>query len=462
MDYESRKIKWYWLLVFIVYCGGVVYLLFQGNPFLYAKAELRSSLDVGEGVQRQTFPQHPGVVAPSSPTAQARYSLARTAIDPVGSPRSKNYVEYQRFPLELGIGDLDVQSVSPDPSGFYLTGKSPWAIAIGLDGKVRWKYRFKGLPAERSLLPTLLNETSVFLIHPQGEVVCLDKSSGEIRWIANLREDVAALPLLRKKNLLVPTKIQSGGVRMNTLNVSNGQVDEESPHLEIKPGFQLSESSELGALIATVDNKVLALDPEDATILWSQILTDPIRGPAVVVGSQIYVATLGAKVVKLDGSKKGKMEWEADTVKPPSAPPAFLPIVNRLSILDTSGGLSAIDAKTGKVYWRLATENRNLFGETWSARLKGNYIEEFKMDWLHKGWTIWSPCGESHFCIYAPAKGQLINRIALTGRPLGLPLAGDHRWSFITQTKPGHFVLSQLLEESEIKKLHAEAAHSNP
>ena len=137
-------------------------------------------------------------------------------------------------------------------------------------------------------------------------------------------------------------------------------------------------------------------------------------------------------------------------------------MTNRLAVLDTNGFISAIDAKSGKVYWRFPTENRNPLAETWSARLKGQHIEEFKMDWLHKGWTIWSPCYDNSFCIYTPNKGQVVTRVKLSGRPLALPLPVDHRWVFLSHTKGGNYILSQIVEDAEIKKLKAEAGRKNP
>jgi hypothetical protein len=77
------------------------------------------------------------------------------------------------------------------------------------------------------------------------------------------------------------------------------------------------------------------------------------------------------------------------------------------------------------------------------------------MDWLHKGWTVWAPCYERRFCIYTPGKGQLIQRVQMSGIPLALPQPGDHSWLFFVQQKSGHYAISRLLEESEIKKLKA-------
>jgi outer membrane protein assembly factor BamB len=461
MDYESRKIKWYWFFLFTLYCGGVVYLLFQNNPLLYSRQELRASLDVGETVRKQTIPLHPDAVKASAPTWESRYNLQRSAVDPGTGPRSKNYEEFEHNTVDLSDTGLEAPQVSEDQSGIYLSGKTPWVVALGVDGKVRWKFKFRNVPKNGSILPVLLDENSAYLVHPDGEVVCLNKTTGELRWLLNTKEEVVAAPLLWKKSLLLPANSINGGVQLVFIDSTSGKLEEETQHLDLKPGFQLSEAPELKAFIAVIDNKVIAIDQEEWQTQWSLTVSDPVKGAAVVVGTQIYVATLAARVVKIDGAHKGKLEWEADIVKPPASPPSYLPIVGRLAILDTSGQLSQIDAKSGKVYWRIPTENRNPLQETWSARLKGAHIEEFKMDWLQKGWTTWSPCYDNSFCIYTPKSG-LITRVHLSGRPMALPLPYDRRWVFVSQTKPGHYVISQVVEAQEIKRLKAENPSPNP
>lgn len=77
------------------------------------------------------------------------------------------------------------------------------------------------------------------------------------------------------------------------------------------------------------------------------------------------------------------------------------------------------------------------------------------MDWLHKGWTIWAPCGTSRFCIFTPNKGQLIQRVSLSVAPLTLPLQVERRWVFFGQ-KGDKYMLSHIAEGKEIRKMQAE------
>ncbi len=453
MDYESRKVKWYWLFLFLIYSSGAVYVLFQGNPYLYSHLELRTALVSGADAQLTTIPSAPQLAGKTgTPTYYSRYNFERTAIDPLGSPRSRTYEEYEHFPVEHGLKNFDPANIAYDHNGFYITGKNEWVIAIGLDGKVMWKYRFLKAPGERGLLPPMVDESYVYVVHPQGEVVAVNKVTGEIHWLLPQNAEVVANPFIRGDQIVLPVK-GTQGVQMILIDRASGTRSEKSPRLEIKPGFHISKAPSAGVLIATVDNKVIAINPETWAIEWSQTLTDPVKGPAVIYENQIFIATLGAKIIKLEANKKGKIDWELDLEKPAASPPAYLPLMHRLSFLDTAGALVAVDAKTGKSLWRYGIENKNVLTETWSARLKGNNIEEFKMDWLHKGWTIWSPCSERRFCILTPNKGQMITRVQLSGEPLVLPLQLDRRWVFFLKGKAGQYLISHVLDEAEIKSV---------
>lgn len=460
MEYESRQIKWYWFLLFLMYCGAVSYLLFSGNPYLYSHQELKAALSSGNVLQKTAIPEHVesnGKV--SAVTYFTRYNFEHTGVDPLGTPRLRDYSEFEKHEVQTGIPDFDVKNIVSDSSGFYISGKGPWVVAVGVDGQTRWKFRFRSLSQDRSLWPVLLDETSAYLVHPGGEIVCLNKNDGSIRWVLETDQEIVGMPFLWKDHVIVPTK-KLNAIQMILVKRGNGARENATPQIDIKPTYILSDFPAQRSLIAVFDNKVVAINPETWELTWSQLLTDPIKGPAVVVDNMVYVATLGAKVIKIDGSKKGKIDWECDLEKPPASAPSFVPAVNRLTILDTSGTLSSIDVKTGKIAWTYSTENKNPLVDTWSVRLSAKYIEEFKMDWLHKGWTVFSPCATKKFCIFTPNKGQIIEKVQLSGAPLTLPLQFERRWVFLTQSKPGQLSVSHIVEENEIKKLKGATARS--
>jgi hypothetical protein len=227
MDYESRKIKWYWFTLFLIFCGVSIYLLFRANPYLYSHIELRTAMTSGESLQRQSIPAQPVMTDKTGDiTYYSRYGFDHAAIDPMSGPRSKNYEEYLKFPVTSGIEKWDVQHIAQDESGFYLTGKNPWAVAVGLEGQVRWKFRFKDATLERGLYPVLLDDASAYIVHPSGEVVTLNKTTGEIRWIMEIREDLGATPFLWKENLMLPIRV-GNGLQLIAMKRLDGKVSSE-------------------------------------------------------------------------------------------------------------------------------------------------------------------------------------------------------------------------------------------
>ena len=455
MEYGSRKVKWYALLLFMGFCGLAIYRLLQANPYLYAHSELRGAALQNVDRVRQTIPARPRQPSRLAPiTFQPRYGLERNGIDPLGVPRSRAYVEAAFHEIKFDIPQFEPSVMTGDQSGFVISSKSAWVVAVNLNGQVRWRYKFANRAADTAPY-VLLDEDYVYLVHPAGEILSLSKSDGELHWLLDLRQEVAAQPFFWNRHIVVPLRAADGRgekLRMMQIRRADGLTELDPPRLAAKPGILFSFNTTLGALIGVVDNRVVAVDPGDWEILWSQTVTDPIRGSATLNDNQIYVSTLGAKIVKLDGAHKGRIEWEADLPKSPLAPPAYLPLAQKLSVLDQSGGLNTVDAKTGRAQWRQTTENRAALNETWSARLKARNIEEFRMDWSQKGWSIWSPCAERSLCIFTPSKGQLIQKIALSGAPLALPLVEGRGYAVLTQIKTGRYGLSRLVEESELKK----------
>ncbi len=458
MDYDGRQIRWYWLLLFVLYSGVVIYLLFMGNPYLYSHHELRAVMSRGESASSiLTIPaQPPAATKAAAPTYFDRLNFQRNGVDPLGSPRSKNYEEYKTYPVEHGVDGFAVKNIAHDGSGFYLTGKSPWVMSIGLEGELRWKFRANEIKDDKAMAPVLLDETTAYVTHPTGEVLALSKSDGSIKWLTNVDKELIAQPFLWKDLIVIPVKGTTTS-EWAIIRRADGKVTANPPKLDIKPGFLVSQGPDSDTLIVTADNKVMAIDTKDWKIEWTQTLTDPIQGPAAVVEGQVYVSTLGSKLTRLDATKKGKVDWEVELAKAPANAPSFIPIANRLSIQLAGGEIVAVDAKLGKVLWTYNSLNKSPLTDTWSVRLSAKHIEEYKMDWLHKGWTVWSACSNKHFCIYTPNKGQLVQSVQLSGNPLTLPLQVDKAWIFFGQKKEGEYVISHLLDSAEIKKLKAEA-----
>jgi len=457
MEYQSRTVKWYWVILFLLFCTFSVYTLFTGNPYLYSHVELRSALDAGDESRRIPVPTPPKnrQGEPSAITFFPRYNVENTAVDPIPTARSKNHVVHSNHTVNLEGAENDNVQVAQDDSGFYVAAESGWVWALGLEGQIRWRYRFLQVDEKQGLMRPLLDGQSIYMVSYMGEIVCLNKSTGALRWSLSLGEPVVSKPFLFDKALVVPTKGQTG-VDLQMVHRLFGELDPKPPRFDFKADFEVSQIPSLKLAIISYANKVSAVSTETWQVAWTQTLTDPIFGPTVTVENQIYLSTLGAKVVRLDASRKGKIDWETDLPKPPVSAPTHLPIVLRLVVEDSGGALNAIEEKSGKILWRTVTENRTGLHDPWAARLKGAHIEEFKMDWLHKGWTIWSACSDRRICVLTPNKGQVVERFVLPNIPLNLPLALEHRWVFFTRgAKAGHYTLTHIVEDGESRRLKA-------
>ncbi len=119
MDYESRRVKWYWLFLFIAWSVGACYVLFAGNPYLYSQQDLRSALMAYSDTQLETIPSAPkaGSVAPGSPTFFERYNFARTGVDPVAEAHSKGFEEFERHEIKTGVEGFKPRHFASDATG---------------------------------------------------------------------------------------------------------------------------------------------------------------------------------------------------------------------------------------------------------------------------------------------------------------------------------------------------------
>lgn len=432
MDFEHGRVRWYWVTLYVIYCAVAVYGLLSNNPQLYSNNELKKEIQAEPDQKPEPVPSianQPTITEPlGEQTYFARMSSERNGVASSEVTWSKSFVEKEVFPLEAGP-DFTPSTWSIDHSGVYLGGQTA-AAGFGLDGKKMWEFRFAE-GNRKPLTDLLTDKVFAYLVSPNGSIVAINKKTGELQWHLRLRDDVVGPSFLHKDQLFVPLKIRAEGktpramFRWAQIKRTSGEVATFSKSIEAKPDFMMTWAPELAAWMLSSENKITAIDMEKLEPAWTVTLTDPIRGPVSVVGKSLLVATLGGKVLRLDGTKKGRTEWEVDLEKPLVSAPTFLPIMNKISVMDSLGQLQMIDGKVGKALWHFNIENKNELKETWSARMKGSVIQDTTMEWTHRGWTIWAPCSKNRFCVYNPAKGQLISRAPLSGSLLSFPIEKD-------------------------------------
>lgn len=439
MDYERRRMTWYWVTLFVIYCMVMIYVVLTGNPYLYTHQEFKHELQSAPEQNPEPVPsvasQLPLPKSLGEQTYRSRMNAERNGDAPSDTTFGKNFVEKQVSPI-VADSDFKLSLWSADHDGFYLAS-SDKALGYNLDGQKIWEFRFA--EPGKPLSDIISDGGLVYMIQSNGGIVALNKLNGQLQWSNKLRDEVVGPSFISKGRLLIPLKsrTQTDGkaprpmFRFAVIKRETGELQQYSKPLEAKPGFQISMAPELDIWILSYDNKMVAVDPEKLEAVWTQTLTDPILGPVSVVGKSFFVSTMAGKVIKMDGSKKARQEWEVELPRPPVSAPTWLPIMTKLSVLDDQGQLQLIDAKVGKLLWRYNIENKNDLRESWSARLKGSVIQEMTMDWVHRGWSIWSPCSKNRFCIYNPAKGQLISRTSLSGSVASFPIEKDKVFYFL-------------------------------
>jgi hypothetical protein len=438
MDFEHRRVRWYWVTLFLIYCGVSVYGLLSKNPYLYSHNELKKEIQAEPDQKAEPVPsvanQLPLPASLGEQTYWYRLNVERNAMAPADPPWSEIFNEKEVFPL-VSTEDFRPACWAIDGDGVFIGGANA-AAGFALDGRKMWEYHFPEA-SKKPLTDALVDRVMAYLIHPTGEIVAVNKKNGELQWSIRLREEVVGPTFLSKDKIFIPVKsrIESktprAAFRWVILKKTTGEISSFSKPVEAKPDFSITFSPELNNWFLVSENKITAIDGEKLEPLWTQTLTDPIRPPASLSGHFIYLATLGGKVLKLDGSKKGRTEWEVDLEKPLVSAPTLMPVTNKISVMDNMGQLQLIDGKLGKALWHFNIENKNELKETWSARMKGSVIQKMQMDWAQKGWAIWAPCSKNRFCVYNPSKGQLISRANLAGSVLSFPIEKDKSLYFL-------------------------------
>jgi hypothetical protein len=458
MDYQQRGVRWYWIALYLIFSMGSVYGVLTGNPFLYSRQEFKKELLAEPDQQLLPVP---------SPTSQAPLPMElgeQSSFDRMNSQRNgmaasdltfaKSFTEKDVFPLNFDPKAIKPGSWAMDEDGAFIGGVST-AIGFNLSGIKLWEFRFPKHLKE-PIRDILLDKALAYVVHQGGEIVALNKKTGALQWNLKLHEELVGPSMISQGQLLVPVKARSPEskiprpmFRWAVIKRATGEFLHFSKPIEAKPDFHFTFATEPQLILLTSNNRLVAVDPEKLEVVWTQTLTDPVQGPVIVVGDTIFASTLAGKILKLEASKKGRIEWEVDLERPPLSPPSYLPIMTRLSVIDDQGNLRLIDAKLGKPLWTFALENKSFMKQTWSARMKGSVIQEASMEWSHRGWAIWAPCSKNRFCIYNPAKGQLVARVPLAGSLVSFPIEKDKSLYFLVD-QGSKWAISHLEQEKHI------------
>tara|TARA_Y100001958_G_C21224271_1_gene549621 strand:- start:335 stop:1753 length:1419 start_codon:yes stop_codon:yes gene_type:complete len=470
VEYEARSIKWYWVALLILYSGGAIYLLLKSNPYLYSQKTLKSQFQKSESNHIAPWPPKSSQFELNAsklgePAPWPYLTSENTNITSEEVTRNKSYTEFKAYDLQA-IFKGSAKPFLQTKSSLFVTDETGRIFLFDSKGNLKWSYHPH---SNDGFFQSLVDNELLYLIQKNGEVTALQLDSGRPQWILPLETEVAGEAWTYKDHLLVPLQADKASSKTSSeiavLSRESGVLEKTLPGFDFKDNFKKVRSSDgwllySGSQVIAISHNYL----ESQKTLWSTTLPEQIADTMAVYNGQAFLHTVGNRLYVLNLKKKGDVDLDMDLDVTPGGGFTYLPEMDRLAYLSKDSILRVLDLKKGEKAWRFDLGVGGSLREIWSSRLKGAYIQEFGMKWAYKGWTIWSPCRKHHFCIYNPEKGQLIQRIEMSGEPLHLPMIAENQMLVVIRKPDGKLALSLLLEPAEYKAAMAkeEAQNSTP
>lgn len=470
MEYEARTIKWYWLALVIIYSIVAVYLVIRANPFLYSQGTLKARQEVQTSEKLQPWPppgsqfeldKEPSGGGSSWPFLSAG-NLNMTSPEVT---RNKSYTEFKAYPLDVQFeGEPQVLNHS---SRTLILRDATRIFNFDAEGGLRWSY---GLPEGAELKQALVDSILIYLIRQNGSLTALSLETGRPQWTLQTERPVLGEAWLESELLILPVeKMNDPNAKKSSKKITSSlmKIDRGSgtPRGSVD-GFDFKQAFKEVAVLGTglrliySGSQITAISKDlgkGIDQLWSTNLPENISRELVVANSSIFAVTEGKRLYVLSAKKKGDVSFDIDLDINPGGNVTYLPEMERLAYLGENGVLRVVDLKKENMAWKFDLSIKGPLREVWSSRLKGAYIQEFGMKWLHKGWTLWSPCRASQFCVYNPDRGQLIQRIELSGTPMAMPVVLNEKIFALLKQPTGTLAIAHLLEPAELRKAEAAA-----
>lgn len=467
MEYESRTLKWYWIACLLIYSAGAVYFLLKENPFLYSQSTLTSNQSARTAADLKPWPlpddQFPLEKKPSghqSPWPFLENGNSNTTSAEI--TRNKSYNEFKTYAL-TPQPQKSFKILGQTSKGLVLSDSQNLISRYDLKGQRIWTY---GLPVDAEISQTLQDNVFLYVVQKNGSLTAVHLESGRPHW--NLDSHSAAFgecwiqgsylvfPIERREEDLSKKSKAKKTSNLIFINRENGTVAQVIEGFEFKDPFKTMALPGLDLRVIYSGNQVLAIpkNAEKTNVLWSTKLPENILHHLTsAANGQIFAVTEGHRLYVLNAKKKGEVLFDLDLDIRPGGDPTYLPEMERLAYLSEGGTLRVIDMQKHEMAWKYDLSIKGELRGLWSARLKGAYIQEFGMKWAHKGWTFWSPCRSNHFCVYNPDRGQLVQRIELSGSPVIMPVVEEDRiYALIRLSNGNELAMAHLLEPAEFRK----------
>jgi outer membrane protein assembly factor BamB len=403
------------------------YRILTANPWILASEDPKLGGVSNANENWVPWSQAVGEVKPTGEiTSMFRGNHERTG-HVTGDP--KRYADLEllfRVPNgNIGVHSASKASPALDESGVYVGGDSGWFYAYEWSGALRWKFHVAG--AERGIHGTAaLDADSVYLGAYNGRLYRLGKQSGAPIWTIDLGDALGASPALLEGDLYANVEIGMPNGYLAKLAREDGHLAWTSKLF----GEQSHASPTLDPKSNTVyagynDQFFRALDSKSGALRWAIHTEGPIKSTAAILGDALFFTSWDQGLYAVHRTD-GHLLWRAPLRAKSRSSPAAWEELGAILVLDESGALHLLDAKTGASRWERTFEN-NLRASA-SATIVGNGAASVAI----------VPCGVSRICI-VDSEGTVVNEVPTKAAVTGMVVPFKDRLC-LSENAPGDLV----------------------
>ena len=285
----------------------------------------------------------------------------------------------ERWRRELGAGYSAILVENDKLYTMYRSGDKESVICLQADdGKTIWERQYSAPmkpDAETSFgkgpnsTPIIVGN-SLVAIGFNGDMHCLDKTTGDVRWLTNVIDDLGGTnvdlgysqsPIVYDGGLILPVGGEQKGVV--SLNLDDGSVNWSA--LDYKNSYStpvLAAVDGLDQMIFVMTDEVISVNPKNGELFWTFPLTNQWSTHAFVpvwdpVTSTLFVSSFRQSHALALKRNDGAIEYEVQWSNPRSGIGFTNAVIVNGVVIGTTGGsqspfVTGIELKTGNILWR--------------------------------------------------------------------------------------------------------------
>lgn len=261
----------------------------------------------------------------------------------------------------------------------YRNGDNEFVICLDqTTGATAWEYTYAA-PMKKDVdgsfgkgpnSTPILTGQSIISIGFNGDLLCLDKNSGSVRWKSNLINDLGGTevnlgysqsPIIYKERLILPVGGEGQGVA--ALSLKDGSVVWSAQNLKNSYATPvLASVNGLDQMIFVMSDEVVSVNPNDGNLFWSFPLKNQWSTHAFVPLFDAKSKTLFVSSFRQSHALQLKREGDSIAFeKRWSIPSTGIGFTNAVIVNDVVIGstgssrsplVTGIDLETGKTLWR--------------------------------------------------------------------------------------------------------------